>query len=81
MTAPRVLLAVDEEFANEVRAWMRDIAARLDAAQVTPAPEWVDRATACKRLGVSSRTLNRMVQDGRVKAQGSGKARRFKVEG
>lgn len=52
---------------------MRHIDTRLDAAKLVPAPEWVDRATACERLGVSSRTLNRWVQDGRVKAQGAGK--------
>lgn len=80
MTAPRVLLAVDEEFANEVRAWMRHIDARLDAAKLVPAPEWVDRATACKRLGVSSRTLDRRARDGEIKTRGAGKSRRFKVE-
>ena len=57
-----------------------DLAARLDGATVTPAPEWLTISQAAERLGVDRSTVHRWIEAGRLQAKGHRKQRRVLVK-
>lgn len=60
-----------ERLAAEVRL-LREV---LEGATVTPRPAWVSISEAAKRKGVHPDTIKRRIEDGSLKARGSGKLR------
>ena len=62
-----------------VKSDLQRLCAALEAVQVKREPEWMlvkDYATKCK---VTPRTVNRWIDEGKLKARGSGRAREVKL--
>lgn len=64
---------------DRMEALLRDLAARVEASTITPAPVWLTAAQAGRKAGVSRSTIYRWAESGQIEAKGAGKARKFRL--
>ena len=55
------------------------LCAALEAVQVQREPEWLKVNDYAKRFEITPRTVNRWIDEGKLKARGSGRAREVKL--
>ncbi|MAY85549.1 MAG: hypothetical protein CML02_02315 [Pseudooceanicola sp.] len=55
------------------------LCAALEAVQVQREPEWLKVNDYAKRFEITPRTVNRWIDEGKLKARGAGRAREVKL--
>lgn len=55
------------------------LCAAIEAVQVQREPEWMKVNDYAKRFEITPRTVNRWIDEGKLKARGSGRAREVKL--
>lgn len=71
---------VPVERLDRMERLIMDLAARLDGATVTPAPEWLTIGQAADKLGVDRSTVHRRIAGGSLQAKGDGRLRRVLIK-
>ena len=62
-----------------VKSDLQRLCAAIEAVQVQREPEWLKVNDYAKRFEITPRTVNRWIDEGKLKARGSGRAREVKL--
>jgi excisionase family DNA binding protein len=75
----QTLIAIDPAVLDRLVAKVEALEKTIRGATIKPAPEWMGIKEAAEHEGVSTDTIRRWINDGRLQAIGSGKGRKVRL--